>query len=146
MRASIPKFLAVFALAGCHDATDPEIQRVIGRIDPSATGRPVIVAPDEVPAGARFTVVVHTLGSPNCTTPDGESVTVVGDVIRIVPYDIVPIPGHSDVCLGSLASHEHLVPLVAAEAGTLRIRAVGYGASFRANVLDSGEVSITIQP
>jgi hypothetical protein len=35
------------ALAGCNDATDPEIQRVIGRIDPRHTVVPVIVAPDE---------------------------------------------------------------------------------------------------
>jgi hypothetical protein len=43
------------ALAGCNDATDPEIQRVIGRIDPRHTVVPVIVAPDEARANVPFT-------------------------------------------------------------------------------------------
>ena len=38
--------LLALGLSGCHDATDPEIQRVIGRIDPGNSQKAVIVAPD----------------------------------------------------------------------------------------------------
>jgi len=49
------------ALAGCNDATDPEIQRVIGRIDPHHTVVPVIVAStrQSVPDSAEVTVRIR---------------------------------------------------------------------------------------
>jgi hypothetical protein len=138
--------VVALVLAGCHDATDPEIQRVIGRIDRSHTGKPVIVLPAEVPAGVGFSVLVHTVGPSTCTRPDGESVTVEGNLARIVPYDVVPIPGHSDVCLSDYAFHEHRLELALPASGTARVRVVGMRASTAANVLDSVETSVTVRP
>jgi hypothetical protein len=85
-------------IVACHDANDPEKQRVIGLMEPSRATLPVIVAPVEVAVHERFIITVHTVGSSDCTTPDGGDVEVRTDLIRLIPYGIVPIPGHSDVC------------------------------------------------
>jgi hypothetical protein len=134
-----------FALAGCNDATDPEIQRVIGRIDPRHTVVPVIVAPDEARANVPFTVIVHTVGPSDCTKPDGDDLVVQGDLARIVPYDVVPIPGHSTVCRNDYAFHEHRLSVTLSRAGTARVRVVGLSAATRESVLDSAEVTIRIR-
>jgi ATP dependent DNA ligase C terminal region len=87
-------------------------QRVIGQIDPSHTTVPVIAAPREVEAQAPFSVVVNTFGSYGCSTPDGQDVSEDGDLVRIVPYDIVPRPGHTEVCPAERKVHEHRVSVV----------------------------------
>ena len=33
--------------------------------------------------------------------------TVDGDLVGLVPYDIIPIPGHSDVCRNDWTAHAH---------------------------------------
>jgi hypothetical protein len=133
------------ALAGCNDATDPEIQRVIGTIDPSHTVVPVIVAPDEARAHVPFTVIVHTVGTSDCTKPDGNDLVVLGDVARIVPYDVVPIPGHSTVCRNDYAFQEHRLSVTLPRTGAARVRVVGLSASTRQSVLDSVEVTVRIR-
>ena len=125
------------ALTGCHDATDHEKQRVIGRIDPLHTAVPVIAAPAEARAGAPFTIVVHTVGSSDCTQPDRDEVTEQGDLIRIVPYDIVPVAGHA---------HEHRLRLTRRQVGPLRVRVVGFTAASRTDRLDSVEVGVEVRP
>jgi hypothetical protein len=136
----------VVVLAGCHDATDHEKQLVIGRIDPLHTVVPVIVAPAEVRVNAAFTVVVHTVGSSDCTKPDRNEVSEEGDVVRIVPYDIVPIAGHADVCRDDLAFHDHRIRLTLGRAGTTRLRVVGLTAASRTDRLDSVEVAVAVSP
>ena len=42
---------AAVLVAGCHDVTDAEKQRVIGAVDFLGTDPPTIVAPAEVTAG-----------------------------------------------------------------------------------------------
>lgn len=133
------------ALAGCNDATDPEIQRVIGRIDLHHTVVPVIVAPDEARANVPFTVIVHTVGTSDCTKPDGEDQVVLGDLARIVPYDVVPIPGHSDVCRNDYAFQEHRVSVTLPRAEAARVRVVGLSAATRGNLLDSAEATVRIR-
>jgi hypothetical protein len=132
------------ALAGCNDATDPEIQRVIGRIDRHHTVVPVIVAPDEARANVPFTVIVHTVGTSDCTKPDGDDLVVQGDLARIVPYDVVPIPGHSTVCRNDYAFQEHRLWITLPRAGAARVRVVGLSAATRQNVPDSAEVTVRI--
>jgi hypothetical protein len=131
---------------GCHDATDPEIQRVIGRIDRSSTTVPVVIVPNEVHARVPFTVIVHTTGTSDCTKPDGETLVVQDGVARIVPYDVVPIPGHSDVCRNDHAFHQHRTSVTIPTSGASRVRVVGFSASRRDNVLDSVEAAITVRP
>jgi hypothetical protein len=79
MRFRVPRPVLAGGLAlstSCHDATDVEQQRLIGRIDASNTQVPVIVAPAAVQANAPFTVIVHTTGTSGCTRPDGEALEV----------------------------------------------------------------------
>lgn len=123
--------LLVVCLGACHDATDHEKQRVVGRIDPSNTVTPVIV-------------VVHTLGSPGCTTPDGQEVEEDGELVRIVPYDIIPMPGHSDVCPGDYAFYEHRIRVVP-RGERLLIRAVGLSIGTRESRLDSAQVEVAVR-
>jgi hypothetical protein len=136
---------AVIALGGCHDATDPEIQRMIGRIDISHTYQPVLVAPAEVRAGEEFPLSVYTAGPSVCTRPDGETVEVQGSLVRIVPYDVVPIPGHSDVCPHDIAFHEHRLRLSLPVAGAATLRVVGLRASATLGPLDSVDTDIMVR-
>lgn len=69
-----------------------------------------------------------------------------GDVVRIVPYDIVPIPGHSDVCQSDYAFHEHRIRLARRQPGPAWLRVVDLSAASRANRLDSAEVAVSVQP
>jgi hypothetical protein len=133
------------ALGACNDPTDLGKQRVIGQIDPSHTAVPVIVAPGEVEAQAPFSVVVNTFGSYGCSTPDGQDVSEDGDLVRIVPYDIVPRPGHTEVCPAERKVHEHRVSVVFRNSGEARLRVVGTSAASRADRLDSVEVSVVVK-
>jgi hypothetical protein len=84
MRLSTRSLSALaLALGACNDPTDLGKERVIGRIDPSHTGVPVIVTPREVEAQARFGVVVNTFGTFGCSSPDGQDVSEDGALIRI---------------------------------------------------------------
>lgn len=132
-------------VGACHDATDPDKQRIIGRIDPSSTAVPVIVAPEEVEVDVPFDIVVHTFGSFGCTTADGEDVDTDGGLVRIVPYDIVPRPGHRDVCPSEGYYLEHHVRVALPASGTARLRVVGADASSRDDRLDSVEVSVVVR-
>jgi hypothetical protein len=133
------------ALGACNDPTDPGKQRVIGQIDPSHTAVPVIVAPREVEAQAPFSVVVNTFGSYGCSTPDGQDVSEDGDLVRIVPYDIVPRPGHTEVCPAERKVHEHHVSVVFRNRGEARLRVVGTSAASREDRLDSVEVDVLVR-
>jgi len=133
-------------IVACHDASDPEKQRVIGLIEPSRTTLPVIVAPAEVAVDERFIITVHTVGSSDCTTPDGGDVEVRTDLIRVIPYDIVPIPGHTDVCREDYAPHRHQFPLTPSRAGATRIRVVGRRPSTNESALDSVETALLVVP
>jgi hypothetical protein len=134
------------AFAGCHDATDHEKERVIGRIDPVHTTVPVIVAPVEATVNAPFMVIVHTVGSSDCTKPDRDEVSEQSDLVRIVPYDIVPIAGHSDVCQDDYTFHEHRIRLTREREGPVRLRVVGLTAASRVDRLDSVEVGLPVRP
>jgi hypothetical protein len=132
-------------LGACNDPTDPGKQRVIGQIDPSHTAVPVIVAAPEVEAQAPFSVVVNTFGSYGCSTPDGQDVFEDGVLVRIVPYDMVPRPGHTEVCPAERKVHEHHVSVVFRSRGEARLRVVGSSAASRADRLDSVEVNVIVK-
>jgi hypothetical protein len=93
-----------------------------------------------------FIVTVHTFGTSDCTKPDGESVVVRDDLVRIVPYDVVPIPGHSTVCQHDYTSHEHRSWVTLTRVGVARVRLVGLRASSAKEVLDSVEALVTVEP
>jgi hypothetical protein len=133
-------------LAACHDAGDPAKQRVIGLIEPSRTTLPVILTPTEVRAGERFVVTVNTVGSSDCTTADGGDAKIAPDLIRLVPYDIVPLPGHVDVCREDYAPRHHYFPLTLSHARASRIRVVGRRPSTDPTALDSVEAPLLVTP
>ncbi|HYC32738.1 MAG TPA: hypothetical protein VEB59_10660 [Gemmatimonadales bacterium] len=133
-------------LAGCHDPTDHEKQRVIGVLDLVGANPPAIVAPPEVAAGRRFTVTVYTWGNSDCTLADGGSMTVSGELVRLVPYDIIPIPGHSDVCRDDWTAHAHPFGITLTLPGTARLRVVGRRAARAEDSLDSLEVTVAVTP
>lgn len=137
---------ALLAVAACHDATDPDKQRVIGQIDVYRSSPRTLVAPAEVSADERFTVTVTTFGSSGCTTPAGSAVVVENDLVRIVPYDIVPMPGHTDVCPRDLAPFPRLVAVTLSRAGESRVRVVGRRPSGDPDALDSVEAALTVLP
>lgn len=138
--------IALLVVAGCRDATDPEKQRVVGLVDLLATSPPAVVAPAEVAANQRFAITVHTWGSSDCTKPDGGDVRIEGDLVRIVPYDIIPIPGHTDVCQDDYVARPHLFGLTLDRPGPARLRVVGRRAARAESVLDSLEVGLTVTP
>ena len=72
--------------------------------------------------------------------------TVDGDRVRLVPYDIIPIPGHSDVCRDDWTAHAHRFEITLASPGTARLRVVGRRAARAEGILDSLEVSVTVTP
>lgn len=106
----------------------------------------MIVAPAEVTAGEEFVVTVNTVGSSDCTTPDGGDVRVADDLIRLVPYDIIPIPGHNDVCREDYAPQRHHFPLTMTRPGPARIRVVGRRPSTNESALDSVEIPLAVTP
>ena len=132
------------ALTACNNPTDPGKERVVGSIDPSNTYVPVIVAPAEVEAQAPFSVVVHTIGSVGCSSPDGQDVSEDGNLVRIVPYDIRAVFGHTQACPDEGTFHEHRFSVALRNRGEARIRVVGTTMA-RSDMLDSVEVAVTVR-
>lgn len=144
----LPRGMALLAvgLVACQDPSDPDKMRVVGLIDPARTSPPVIDAPEEAARNQRFLVTVYTVGSSDCTHPDGEDVAVVGDLVRIVPYDIVPRPGHTDVCRDDNAARPHPLALVLPRAGTVTLRVVGRRPAGPESLPDSVERVLRVLP
>ena len=142
--------VALFALAlglasgACGSPTEPNTQRVIGRIDPSLSSRPVVWAPQEVRAGVAFLVTVTTVGF-GCTSAEGGDVEVRGDLARIVPYDREPKPGHTFVCAPDVTVLPRDLRLKLSLPGTTHLRVVGIKPSNEA-ALDSVDVTLTVRP
>ncbi|MEP6686839.1 MAG: hypothetical protein ABJC36_00735 [Gemmatimonadales bacterium] len=91
------------AADACGNPTDPNTERVVGRIDPSLSVRPVVATPQEVRAGVSFTITVTTIGFA-CASAEGGAVEIRGDLARIVPFDRVPGPGHDTLSVASGSS------------------------------------------
>jgi hypothetical protein len=139
--------LSLGLVAGaCGSPTEPNTERVVGRIDPSLSSRPVVSAPAEVRAGAAFTVTVTTVGF-GCTTAEGGEVEVSDDIARIVPYDRIPGPGHGTLCDETTV---RILPrdlrVTMREAGAARLRVVGLRASSPGSILDSIDIAISVLP
>ena len=139
-------WLLLLSVAACNDATDPDKERILGQIDAYRSSPPTLAAPSTAAAHARFTVTVTTFGSSGCTTPDGGAVAVEGDLVRILPYDIVPSAGHTDVCPRDFAPFPRLLPVRLSPAGVYRVRVVGRRPSGDHGGLDSVETTITVTP
>ena len=136
---------AGLALA-CGSPTEPNTQRVVGTIDPSFSGAPVVDVPEQVHSGVPFTVTVRTVGSSSCVSPAGGRVEVVGTLARITPYDLVPNPGHDVLCTRDYAVHPRDLSVTLKQRGAARLRVVGFSASSADPVLDSVEVQLTVTP
>jgi hypothetical protein len=133
------------AAGACGSPTEPNTERVVGRIDPSLSSRPVVSAPGEVRAGAAFTVTITTVGF-GCTTAEGGEVAVHGDLARIVPYDRVPQPGHDTFCPEVVTILPRDLRVTLPQAGTARLRVVGFRASSPGSILDSIDIAINVLP
>jgi hypothetical protein len=147
--AAVFVFLALIlglAAGACGSPTEPNTERVIGRIDPSLSSRPVVAAPAEVRAGAKFTVTVTTVGL-GCTTAEGGAVEVREDLARIVPYDRIPEAGHGTFCPeGVLTILPRDLSVTMPRAGAARLRVVGFRASSPGSILDSLDIAINVLP
>jgi hypothetical protein len=134
------------AAGACGSPTEPNTVRVIGRIDPSLSSRPVVAAPSEVRAGAEFTVTVTTVGF-GCATAEGGAVEVRENLARIVPYDRIPQAGHGTFCPeGVLTILPRDLNVTMPQAGAARLRVVGFRASSPGSILDSLEIAINVLP
>jgi hypothetical protein len=133
------------AAGACGSPTEPNTERVIGRIDPSLSSRPVVAAPAEVRAGAEFTVTVTTVGF-GCTIAEGGAVVVREDLARIVPYDRVPDAGHDTFCPEVVTILPRDLRVTMPRAGTARLRVVGFRASSPGSILDSIDIAINVLP
>ena len=132
------------AAGACGSPTDPNTERIIGRIDPSLSSRPVLWAPQDVRAGVAFLVTVTTVGS-GCTAAEGAGVEVRGDLVRIVPYDREPKPGHTFVCSMEVKVLPRDLRLTLSRPGTTHLRVVGIKPSNDA-ALDSLDIPVTVRP
>jgi hypothetical protein len=132
------------AAGACGSPTEPNTQRIVGRIDPSLSSRPVLWAPQEVRAGVAFLVTVTTVGS-GCTAAEGGGVEIRGDLARIVPYDREPKPGHTFACAMTVTALPRDLRLKLSVPGTTHLRVVGMKPSNDA-ALDSLDVTITVRP
>lgn len=133
------------AAGACGSPTEPNTERVIGRIDPSLSSRPVVAAPAEVRAGAEFTVTVTTVGF-GCTTAEGGAVVVHEDLARIVPYDRIPREGHDAFCPEIVTILPRDLRVTMPQAGAVRLRVVGFRASSPGSILDSIDIAINVLP
>jgi hypothetical protein len=140
----LPTLSLGLVVGACGSPTEPNTERVVGRIDPSLSARPVVSAPAEVRAGAAFTVTVTTVGF-GCTTAEGGEVEVSNALARIVPYDRIPGPGHGTFCDETTV---RILPrdlrVTMREAGAARLRVVGLRASSPGSVLDSIDIGISV--
>jgi hypothetical protein len=147
--ATVFAFLAPIlglTVGACGSPTEPNTERVIGRIDPSLSSRPVVAAPAEVRAGAEFTVSVTTVAF-GCATAEGGAVEVREDLARIVPYDRIPEPGHGTFCPeGVLTILPRDLNVTMPRAGSARLRVVGFRASSPGSILDSLDIAINVLP
>lgn len=133
------------AVGACGSPTEPNTERVVGRIDPSLSSRPVVSAPAEVRSGAAFTVTVTTVGF-GCTTAEGGEVVVRQDLVRIVPYDRVPREGHDTFCPEIVTILPRDLRVTMPRAGTAHLRVVGFRASSPGSILDSIDIAINVLP
>jgi hypothetical protein len=146
--AAVFAFLALIlglAAGACGSPTEPNTERVIGRIDPSLSSRPVVAAPAEVRVGAAFTVTVTTVGF-GCTTAEGGRVDVRDDIARIVPYDRIPSEGHDAFCPEVVTILPRDLRVTMPRAGAARLRVVGFRASSPGSILDSLDIAINVLP
>ena len=110
--------------AACADPNEPDDwSRTAARLYPSLSSTQVIAAPLEVNVGESFTVTVTSRGSSSCTRADGMDVSFRGNVVDLVPWDLVA-PQHV-ACTDDLHAFLHHATVVGATAGPLVIRAHG---------------------
>lgn len=82
----------------------------------------VLVAPDTADAGIAFEVTTYTVGSNGCWRSDGQTVTTIGRVVVLRPYDA---HSGSGVCTMALVFPAHRSTLVLTEAGEWTLRVEG---------------------
>jgi hypothetical protein len=140
----LPVLTLALAVGACGSPTEPNTKRVLGRIDPSLSSRPVVWAPAEARAGVAFAVTVTTVGF-GCTTAEGGTVESQGDLARIVPYDRVPGAGHDTFCDPGVVILPRDLQVKFLQAGTGHVRVVGLRGSTTA-VLDSVDVAVNVLP
>ena len=132
--------------AACGGAGAGQGERVVARIHPGLSVRPLLATPREVTVGETFTITVTTLGS-ECAEADGGTVVVRDSLVRVVPYDRVRRLEGDSACPGltpRLLSRPLQVTLT--RPGPARIRVVGMSATAAAAALDSLDAEIAVLP
>ena len=133
-------------VAACGGAGAGQGARVVARIHPGLSVRPLLATPREVTAGETFTITVTTVGS-DCAEADGGTVVVRDSLVRVVPYDRVRRLEGDSACPGRsprLLSRPLQVTLT--RPGPARIRVVGMSATAAEAVLDSLDAEIVVLP
>ena len=133
-------------VAACGGAGARQGERVVARIHPGLSVRPLLTTPREVTAGETFTITVTTVGS-DCAQADGGTVVVRDSLVRVVPYDRVRHIEGDSACAGRtprLLSRPLQVTLT--RPGPAHIRVVGMSATAAAAALDSLDVEIAVLP
>jgi hypothetical protein len=133
------------AMVTLVECSEPDRTRAIGLLNGQPERVATIEVPSQVQVGSAFSVTVITFGSSNCTWPAGEEVTTASLLLRLVPYDEVPIDP-ATTCLRDLKSFPHSRQLQLDMPGEARLRVVGYFGQGEVQVLDSIEVPIQVNP
>lgn len=130
MRSIALAVLALTAACGGSEPSEPAHEqnlggtpeRRVGVIAGAGEGAVVIDAPETVPAGVPFTVVVNSFGSSSCVQPDGVESATGAAAATITPYDLV---SEGVPCTKDHAARPHPVTLTFTEPGPARITARG---------------------
>jgi hypothetical protein len=133
--------IALMAVVSCSSITGPgertvgiigaEQAAALGSVSPAISPAgtdpgdplelPVLEAPDTVPAGITFDVVVRTLGPDGCWRADGADVSSAPSDVEIIPYD--RITGQN--CTDAVRRLARTVTVRFDEAGDATIRVTG---------------------
>jgi hypothetical protein len=109
---------------GCANPHAPsDWTRSPGLLIPTLSSTQTIAAPPQVRVGETFTITVNSMGSSTCVRADGMDVSRRGDVVDLVPWDVVAPSGHA--CTDDLRPFPHQTTITPQSAGSLTIRAHG---------------------
>ncbi len=143
-RATVIFAIAALSAAACQSATEPTL-RQLGWLGPLSSR--AIAAPDTVRVGEPFQATVYSWGSGTvaCNAPDGTSVEMVGQVVRVEVF--VRVPGGESVCTSDLRRFGQQVTATIRTPGVAVIRAVGAAMGRgHAQAVDSTERTIVVVP
>lgn len=128
----------------------PLTDRVVGFIWAAPFGGLVGVidgTPSTVTVGNPFPITVNTFGSSSRVHQDGASVSVVGLIAEITPYDRIPRLGSQTPCTTDFGAHPRTLTLQFAVAGQATLRVIGRSVGATGSeVTDTVEATTSVVP